>query len=202
MKITHQHKQALLMSLGCMAIALSLPACQQEGSAEKAGQKVDKAVESVGQNIEDTTVKAGRKMDAVKQSVTEQSEKTGVYIDESVTASESSLEKAGKQIDQAINKAGNQIDSAKEAVVDTGVATGEYFDDSAITANIKASMIKDEFLQASQIEVTTVNGVVTLSGTVDSEQLVARAIGLANSQEHVKSVQNQLMIKSDVPSQQ
>jgi hyperosmotically inducible protein len=202
MKITHHHKQALHTFLGCMTIALSLPACQQEGSAEKAGQKVDKAVESVSKNIEDTTTKTGQKIDAVKQSVTEQSEKTGAYIDESVTASESSLEKAGKQIDQALNKAGNQIDSAKEAVVDTSVATGEYFDDSAITAKIKASMIKDEFLQASKIEVTTVNGVVTLSGTVDSEQLVARAIGLVNSQEHVKSVQNQLMIKANVPSQQ
>lgn len=202
MKITHHHKQALLTFLGCMTIALSLPACQQEGSAEKAGQKVDKAVESISKNIEDTTAKTGQKIDTVKQSVTEQSEKTGAYIDKSVTASESSLEKAGKQIDQALNKAGNQIDSAKEAVVDTSVATGKYIDDSAITANIKASVIKDEFLQASKIEVTTVNGVVTLSGTVDSEQLVARAIGLVNSQEHVKSVQNQLMIKANVPTQQ
>ena len=63
-------------------------------------------------------------------------------------------------------------------------------------------MLSDEFLKASQIEVTTVNGVVTLSGTVDSEQMVGRAIGLVNSQEHVKSVQNQLMIKANVPSQQ
>lgn len=201
MKNSH-HKQALLILLGCITIALSLPACQQEGSAEKAGQKVDKAVESVSKNIEDTTATTGRRIDAVKQSATEQSERTGAYIDESVTASESSLEKAGKQIDQAINKAGNQIDSTKEAVVDTSLATGDYFDDSAITAKIKLAMIKDEFLQASKIEVTTVNGVVTLSGTVDSEQLVARAIGLVNSQEHVKSVQNQLMIKAAVPSQQ
>ncbi len=34
------------------------------------------------------------------------------------------------------------------------------------------------------------------SRTVDSEQLVARAIGLVNSQEHVKSVVNELMIKA------
>lgn len=202
MKIPHSYQQALLIALGCITIALGLPACQQEGSAEKAGQKVDKAVDNVGQKIEYTTDKTGQKIDAANQSVIHQSEKAGAYLDESAKASDDALEKAGKQIDQAINKAGTQLESAKDSVVDSSVATGEYLDDSAITAKIKAAMLSDEFLKASQIEVTTVNGVVTLSGTVDSEQMVGRAIGLVNSQEHVKSVQNQLMIKANVPSQQ
>jgi hyperosmotically inducible protein len=63
-------------------------------------------------------------------------------------------------------------------------------------------MLKDDFLKLVPIDVTTVNGIVKLSGTVDSEQLVARAIGLANSQDHVKSVQNELKVKVIVPSKQ
>jgi hyperosmotically inducible protein len=69
-------------------------------------------------------------------------------------------------------------------------------------AQITALLINDTFIKASAIEVTTVNGVVTLKGTVDSEQLVGRAIGLVNSQQGVKSVQNELEIIASVPSKQ
>ena len=48
--------------------------------------------------------------------------------------------------------------------------------------------------KASYIEVTTVNGVVTLSGTVDSEQIIGRAMEVANSQKNVKSVQTALIV--------
>lgn len=201
MKITQSCKQTLLIMLGSIAFFIGLPACQQEGSAEKAGQKIDKVMDNAGQKIEQSTEAAGQKVDAAKQSVEQQAEKTGAYIDESAKASNDALEKAGNQFDQAVNKAGNQLENAKESVVDSAAATGEYLDDAAITAKIKATMLNDEFLKASQIEVTTVNGVVKLSGTVDSEQLVGRAIGLVNSQEHVKSVDNQLIIKGTEPSQ-
>jgi hyperosmotically inducible protein len=44
----------------------------------------------------------------------------------------------------------------------------------------------------------TRNGVVTLSGTVASEQIAGRAIGLANCLEQVKSVNNQMIIKANL----
>jgi hyperosmotically inducible protein len=144
-----------MIAISCLTVALGLVACQQEGSAEKAGQKIDKALDNIGQKMEQTTEEADKKMDSVKESVVQQAEKTGAYID-----------------------------------------------DSVITTQIKAAMINDEFLKASAIEVTTVNGVVTLKGTVDSEQLVGRAIGLANSQQGVKSVQNELMTNASVSSKQ
>jgi hyperosmotically inducible periplasmic protein len=43
-------------------------------------------------------------------------------------------------------------------------------DDAAITAKIKAEILSDPLLKISQINVTTVNGVVKLSGLVDSQQ--------------------------------
>ena len=93
-------------------------------------------------------------------------------------------------------KAGKAFDDAKESVSDKSQKAAEYVDDAAITAKIKETMINDDFLKASQIEVTTVNGAVKLSGAVDSEQLIGRAIGLANTQQNVKSVQNLLTVKA------
>ncbi|MDD1621042.1 MAG: BON domain-containing protein [Methylococcaceae bacterium] len=202
MKTTNQYQQNSILLIGCLSAVLGLAACQQEGGAEKAGQKIDKAVDNAGQKIEQTTEKAGQKVEAAKETVGQQAEKTGAYIDKSAEASKDALEKAGKQIDQAISNTGNKIETAKESVVDKAVATGEYIDDSAITVNVKTVILNDPVLKASQIEVTTVNGVVKLSGTVDSEQLVGRIIGLVNSQKNVKSVQNELMINASVPSKQ
>ncbi|WP_026601708.1 BON domain-containing protein [Methylomonas sp. 11b] len=191
-----------LFALACLSVALGLAACQPEGQAEKAGQKVDKAVENAGQKIEQSSEKAGQKIDAAKESVVQKAEQAGASIDKAAESSNDALEKAGKQIDQAINNSEKRIDAAKEAVVDSTKATGEYFDDSVITAKVKTALLNDDFLKLVPIDVTTVNGVVTLRGTVDSEQLVGKAIGLVSSQEHVKSVQNELLVKTSVPSKQ
>ena len=155
-----------LLAITCLSAALGLVACEQEGSAEKAGQKIDKAVENAGQKIDLSSKKAEQKMD------------------------------------QVVEKTEQRLEVAKQSMVDSSKASGEYMDDSVITANIKATMLKDDFLKLVPIDVTTVNGIVKLSGTVDSEQLVGRAIGLANSQAHVKSVQNELKVKVIVPSKQ
>jgi hyperosmotically inducible protein len=102
-------------------------------------------------------------------------------------------EKAGEKIDNATEKAGKELDSAKSAVTEKAEATGEYIDDAAITARVKQALITDDILKASKIEVTTNNGVVKLSGTLDSEQLIGRTIGLVNGIKNVKSVQNDLV---------
>jgi hyperosmotically inducible periplasmic protein len=55
-----------------LACVLGLAGCQQEGTAEKAGQKIDQAAESAGKKVE----KAG-------EAVVEKIEKAGDYIDDS-----------------------------------------------------------------------------------------------------------------------
>jgi hyperosmotically inducible protein len=55
-----------------LAFVLGLTGCQQEGTAEKAGQKIDQAAESAGKKIE----KAG-------EAVVEKAEKAGEYMDDS-----------------------------------------------------------------------------------------------------------------------
>jgi hyperosmotically inducible periplasmic protein len=113
---------------------------------------------------------------------------------------EGTAEKAGKKLDQATEKAGDKIEGARESVIDKTQTGGEYIDDSVITMKVKTAILKDPILKASHIEVTTVNGVVKLSGTVDSEQSIGRAMEVANSQKNVKSVQNALVVKEGAPT--
>ncbi|MGH8624719.1 MAG: BON domain-containing protein, partial [Gammaproteobacteria bacterium] len=71
----------------------------------------------------------------------------------------------------------------------------EYLDDAAITAKIKADILSEPLLKVAQINVTTVKGVVKLSGVVDSQQGIDRAEEIARSVKNVGSVENGLVVK-------
>lgn len=120
-------------------------------------------------------------------------------------------EKTGKKIDQTTEKTEKKLESVKKEVVGEAKSVKEsvstdtknaenYLDDTMITAKIKEKIMADDFLKMSQIQVTTVNGVVTLSGSVDSEQQIANAIELAKSRDGVKSVESNLILKTDAAS--
>ncbi|MGZ8159678.1 MAG: BON domain-containing protein [Methylobacter sp.] len=88
MKTTNDCKQNILadkvLVITCLATVLGLAGCQPEGSAEKAGKKIDRAAEKAEQKIEQTTEKAEKQIEAAKESVTEKTETAGEYIDDSV----------------------------------------------------------------------------------------------------------------------
>jgi osmotically-inducible protein OsmY len=90
------------------------------------------------------------------------------------------------------------VGAAISALVDAIAISGDHLDDSEITNKIKSWFLRDTFLKPAPIDVMTRNGVVTLSGTVASEQIAGRAIGLANCLEQVKSVNNQMIIKANL----
>ncbi|MDO9104845.1 MAG: BON domain-containing protein [Methylovulum sp.] len=140
MKTTHKSQHNTLtdhwLIIALLSVGLGLAGCQQEGPAEKAGQKIDKAAEKVGAKIDD----------------------------------------------------------AKTSVNDQAEIAEDYIDDAMITLNVKTAIANDSILKVFHIDVTTVEGVVTLSGAVDSESSLGRAMEVANSQKHVKSVQTKLSI--------
>lgn len=199
MKHANLYHPSEILIVSCLSAAIGLVACQQESSTEKTGQKIDKAVDNVGQMTKQTTEQAGQTVDSEKESLAQQAEKANAYIDDAVDTANGELEKARQAIDNAINHTRKQLTGVKQEVVDAAVTSGELIDDSLITTQIKALLLNDDVLKASAIEVTTMDGgVVILKGTVDSVQSLARAIGLANSQKGVKSVQNELTINSAV----
>ncbi|MBU0909622.1 MAG: BON domain-containing protein [Proteobacteria bacterium] len=73
--------------------------------------------------------------------------------------------------------------------------TGEYIDDSVITTKVKAEILKDETLKSSEINVETFKGVVQLSGFVNSQADINRAVEVASSVKGVTSVKNDMRVK-------
>ena len=204
MKTTHAYKQLNLagkaLVISCLTAVLGLAGCEQEGTAEKAGQKIDRAAEDAQQKIEQAAEKAETKIEAAEESLDQKAETAKQSITESTDASKGTLESAGQKLDEATESAEKKIEAATESVTDKAQTAGEYIDDSVITTKVKAAILNDPLLNASHIEVTTDIGVVKLSGTVDSEQSLGRAVELVNRQENVKSVQADLVVTKTTPS--
>lgn len=78
-------------------------------------------------------------------------------------------------------------------------STGEYVDDKTITAKVKAALIEDPDVKALQINVDTYNGVVQLNGFVDNAAQIPRASQIAKGVKGVKSVQNNLSVRTTTP---
>lgn len=70
-----------------------------------------------------------------------------------------------------------------------------YIDDAAVTAKVKAELIKDAGLDGIDISVETHKGQVILSGFVNNGEQLLRAVHIASGVSGVQSVKNALVIK-------
>ena len=75
-----------------------------------------------------------------------------------------------------------------------------YLDDSTITAKVKAVFLADRHVNTLNINVTTVDGVVELSGYANSQDEVNRAVQLARNVTDVKSVTNNIRLNPSSPN--
>lgn len=73
---------------------------------------------------------------------------------------------------------------------------GQYVDDATITTKIKQSFMADKDVSATQVGVETMQGVVQLSGFVDSVRSEQRAVQLAQQVKGVKSVNDGIIVRS------
>lgn len=65
-------------------------------------------------------------------------------------------------------------------------------DNAALTTKVKAALLADDMVKGTQINVDSNNGVVKLTGTVDSPAHVSRAVEVAKGVQGVTSVDNNL----------
>lgn len=72
---------------------------------------------------------------------------------------------------------------------------GNVLDDSTITTRVKSALLAEKDVNSFDIKVKTYNGIVQLSGFVESEWQIKRAEQVASSIEGVKSVTNDLIHK-------
>ena len=107
-------------------------------------------------------------------------------------------EKAGKAMDQtasdAKNKIGDTVDKAEKKMTEQSAKAGQAIDDTEITARVKAAVFAEPGLKTLQISVDTVKGVVTLTGTVDSQTNSDKARTLAAAVADVRDVSNKLVV--------
>lgn len=100
-------------------------------------------------------------------------------------------------MDQTLEEAGKKIEKVGDAINDQVENAAGALDDSAITAKIKAAILDDSLLKVLEIEVIIGAGVVQLNGTVNSQESIDRAEEIAAGVQGVKSVENNLVVKSD-----
>ena len=71
----------------------------------------------------------------------------------------------------------------------------EYIDDSVISAKIRAALVADLTISASDVKVEVYREVVQLSGFVDTAEQAQKAGEIAAGVKGVKSVQNNIAVK-------
>ncbi|MDP3776294.1 BON domain-containing protein [Methylotenera sp.] len=104
-------------------------------------------------------------------------------------------ENAGKEIDIAVEKAEKKIDQASEKMGESSDQAVVEVEDATITAKIKAAFIAESTIKSLDINVSTTDGVVTLTGIADSLESSQKATDVAMLISEVKKVENQLIIK-------
>lgn len=81
------------------------------------------------------------------------------------------------------------------AATETRQSTSEYVDDSWITTKVKSEIFAEPSLKVAQVNVETYQGVVQLSGFVDSNADMAKAVEVARAVKGVKSVKNDMRLR-------
>ncbi len=85
--------------------------------------------------------------------------------------------------------------AAGEKIAQAGNRASEVISDVSLTTKIKSKMALDDSVKAFDIDVTTRDGNVTLSGTVHSAKEKERAVALARETAGVKSVVDRLQVR-------
>jgi osmotically-inducible protein OsmY len=100
------------------------------------------------------------------------------------------LERAPEKLAQVTSKTKEELSAARVKGREAPEGASAGASDTAITASIKASLLKDPDLSAIKIEVDTHDGVVALNGSAPDEQARERAGRIAEATKGVREVHN------------
>ncbi len=81
------------------------------------------------------------------------------------------------------------------AATRTQESTGQYVEDTAITTKVKAAILGESTLKSAEINVETFKSAVQLSGFVNSESDIQKAISVTQGVGGVTSVKNNMRLK-------
>lgn len=176
-----------IIAVTLVAMALGATACSSTRTQRAPGEHVDDAVLL-------TSVKT-----ALTRDKTARARDINVEVNRGIVQLNGFVDSADQK--SAATAAASRVKGVKEVrnnlVVSTGErSAGEVVDDALLTGKVKTALIGNRDTKAHQINVTTKQGVVQLSGFVDSAEAKAAATTVAKSVTGVKSVDNQLSIKT------
>lgn len=166
-----------------------------QSGVESAGQKVDSSMNKVGNFMDDSTITAKVKAALVDHESIKSTD-ISVKTDQKVVTLSGFVESQA-QAEEAVKVAkgveGVTSVSDKLHVRDSkDTSVKGYAGDTAITSEIKAKLLADDIVPSRKVKVETTEGVVQLSGTVDSQAQSDRAESIAKAIDGVKSVKNDL----------
>jgi hyperosmotically inducible protein len=118
----------------------------------------------------------------------------GPYGRTRVSAASASTKEQGNSAEAARESAADATSKVKEGN-DYRKARAEL-NDSRLTAKAKAALGKDEQTRSSAIQIATANGIMVLSGPVDSKAVAERAQAIVVRLKGVKDVHNELTYRA------
>ena len=166
-----------------------------QSGLESAGQKVDSSMNKVGNFMDDSTLTAKVKAALVDHESIKSTD-ISVKTDQKVVTLSGFVESQA-QAEEAVKVAkgveGVTSVSDKLHVRDSkNTSVKGYAGDTAITSEVKAKLLADDIVPSRKVKVETTDGVVQLSGTVDSQAQSDLAESIAKAIDGVKSVKNDL----------
>ena len=169
-----------------------------ESAANTAGEKIDSSVKDVGNFMDDSAITAKVKAAPVDHKdikSTDISVKTDKKI---VTLSGFVESQAQAELAVTAAKGVEGVSSVSDKLhVRDGAdhSVSGYAGDTATTSEIKAKLLADDIVPSRKVKVETTEGVVQLSGTVESNAQSERAESIAKAVDGVKGVKNDLKVK-------
>ncbi|MDZ7277365.1 molecular chaperone OsmY [Pantoea eucrina] len=163
------------------------------------GSKVDSSMKKVDGFMDDSGITAKAKAalvddDAIKSTDISVKTEQGVVTLSGFVASQDQAEKAVALVQKV---EGVKSVSDKLHVKDSKQSSLKgYAGDAATTSEIKAKLLADDIVPSRNVKVETTDGVVQLSGEVANQAQSDRAEKIAKAIEGVKSVKNDLKVKS------
>ena len=79
----------------------------------------------------------------------------------------------------------------------TGATLGENIDDGSITTSVKTKLASDKLVSLTRVEVETNNGIVYLTGQVETAEQRSHIGSLASQVSGVKRVVNNLQVRKN-----
>ncbi|ECG8588533.1 molecular chaperone OsmY [Salmonella enterica subsp. salamae] len=169
-----------------------------QNGTETAGQKVDSSMNKVGNFMDDSAITAKVKAalvdhDNIKSTDISVETNKNVVTLTGFVESQAQAEEAVK-VAKGVEGVTSVSDKLHVRDNKEGSVKG-YAGDTATTSEVKAKLLADDLVPSRKVKVETTDGVVQLSGTVETKEQSDRAESIAKAVDGVKSVKNDLKVQ-------